>query len=78
MIWFGSSSGVALCNMFPEARSVGLWLRHGWPIAVAYTISFFVMLAFWNWHPDAPVAGYAQPAGAHAYFRAVPVPTPRG
>ena len=22
MIWFGSSSGVALCNMFREARSV--------------------------------------------------------
>ena len=32
MIWFGSSSGVALCNMYPEARSVGQWVRHGWAI----------------------------------------------
>src|SRR5262245_48106531 len=30
MIWFGSSAGVALANMYPEAKSVGLWLRHGW------------------------------------------------
>ncbi len=31
MIWFGSSAGVALSNMYPEARSVGQWLRHGRP-----------------------------------------------
>ena len=54
MIWFGSSAGVALTNLFPEGRSVGLWLRHGWWIAVAYVIGFFVMLAVWSWHPDAP------------------------
>ena len=29
MIWFGSSAGVAICNMFPEARSTGRWLRRG-------------------------------------------------
>ena len=29
MIWFGSSSGVALSNIAPETRSVGKWLRHG-------------------------------------------------
>jgi Na+/H+ antiporter NhaD/arsenite permease-like protein len=55
MIWFGSSAGVAICNMYPEGRSVGQWLRHGWWIAVAYVISFFIMLGVWNWHPD--VAG---------------------
>jgi Na+/H+ antiporter NhaD/arsenite permease-like protein len=54
MIWFGSSAGVALTNLFPEGRSVGLWLRYGWWIAVAYVIGFFVMLAAWGWHPDAP------------------------
>jgi Na+/H+ antiporter NhaD/arsenite permease-like protein len=54
MIWFGSSSGVALSNMYPEAKSVGKWLRHAWYIPVAYVISFFVMLIVWNWHPDAP------------------------
>ena len=51
MIWFGSSAGVALSNMYPEARSVGLWLRHGWHVAVAYVIGFFVMLAILGWHP---------------------------
>ena len=54
MIWFGSSAGVALTNLYPEARSVWQWVRHGWPIALAYVIAFFVMLAVWPWHPDAP------------------------
>lgn len=54
MIWFGSSAGVALSNMYPEARSVGQWIRHGWHVAVAYVIGFFVMLAVVGWHPDAP------------------------
>ncbi len=51
MIWFGSSAGVALSNMFPEARSVGNWIRHGWPVAVAYVIGFIVMLMVTGWHP---------------------------
>src|SRR6266566_3546651 len=54
MIWFGSSAGVALSNMYPEARSVGQWLRHGWYIVPAYVIGFFIMLWAWNWHPDSP------------------------
>jgi len=52
MVWFGSSAGVALTNMYPEARSVGLWLRHGWYIAIAYVVGFMVMLAVIGWHPD--------------------------
>jgi Na+/H+ antiporter NhaD/arsenite permease-like protein len=52
MIWFGSSAGVALANMYPEAKSVGLWLRHGWHVAVAYVIGFFVLLAVLGWHPN--------------------------
>jgi len=52
MIWFGSSAGVALSNMYPEAKSVGLWLRHGWPVTAAYVVGFFVMLAILGWHPD--------------------------
>ena len=55
MIWFGSSAGVALANMYPEARSVGLWLRHGWYIALAYVVGFFVMLVVLGWKPDAPL-----------------------
>jgi Na+/H+ antiporter NhaD/arsenite permease-like protein len=53
MIWFGSSAGVALSNMYPEAKSVGAWLRHGWHVAVAYVVGFFVMLLVLGWHPDA-------------------------
>ena len=69
MIWFGSSAGVALVTKFPEGRSVGLWLRHGWHVALAYVVGFFVMLAVLGWHPHAqrtrefaPSAPAAQPA----------------
>jgi Na+/H+ antiporter NhaD/arsenite permease-like protein len=54
MIWFGSSAGVALANMYPEAKSVGRWVSQGWPVAVAYVVGFFAMLAIIGWHPDAP------------------------
>jgi Na+/H+ antiporter NhaD/arsenite permease-like protein len=51
MIWFGSSAGVALTNLYPEARSVTLWVRHGWHVSVAYVVGFFAMLAMLGWHP---------------------------
>jgi Na+/H+ antiporter NhaD/arsenite permease-like protein len=70
MIWFGSSAGVALSNMYPEARSVGQWLRHGWFVAVAYVIGFFVMLALIGFHPGSTPRGNA-PAAA-------PVPVSTG
>ena len=54
MIWFGSSAGVALSNMYPEAKSVGRWLRDGWHVALAYVFGFFVMLAILGWTADAP------------------------
>jgi Na+/H+ antiporter NhaD/arsenite permease-like protein len=54
MIWFGSSAGVALSNMYPEAKSAGRWVSQGWHVAAAYVIGFFVMLALIGWHPDAP------------------------
>jgi len=54
MIWFGSSAGVALSNLYPQAKSVGLWLRHGWHVALAYVIGFFFMLAVLGWHPNPP------------------------
>jgi Na+/H+ antiporter NhaD/arsenite permease-like protein len=59
MIWFGSSAGVALSNMYPEARSVGQWLRHGWHVAVAYVIGFFVMLALIGFNPGSTPKGSA-------------------
>lgn len=54
MVWFGSSAGVAVSNLYPEAKSVIRWITHGWPIMVAYVVGFFVMLALLGWHPDAP------------------------
>ena len=51
MIWFGSSAGVAISNLYPEAKSVGRWLRHGWHVALAYVIGFFVFLLIAGWHP---------------------------
>jgi hypothetical protein len=52
MIWFGSSAGVALCNIFPEAKNTVRWFKEGWHVAVAYVIGFFVMLALTGWHPN--------------------------
>ena len=54
MIWFGSSAGVALAGMFPQARSVGAWLRGGWHIAVGYVLGFAILLGTLGWHPDPP------------------------
>jgi len=61
MIWFGSSAGVALSNMYPEAKSVGNWLRHGWHVALAYVAGFAVLMLTLGWEPaprrgDLPVA----------------------
>jgi Na+/H+ antiporter NhaD/arsenite permease-like protein len=55
MLWFGSSAGVALSSQFPQIRSIGAWVRHGWPIAVAYLVGFFILLTVLGWHPQ-PVA----------------------
>ena len=53
MIWFGSSAGVALSNMYPQAKSVGAWLKGGWHVAVGYVVGFFILLAVMGWHPQA-------------------------
>ena len=66
MIWFGSSAGVALSSMYPEAKSVGSWLRHGWHVALAYVVGFFVMLGVLGWHADAPHRKRVDlPSGGH-------------
>jgi Na+/H+ antiporter NhaD/arsenite permease-like protein len=64
MLWFGSSAGVALSNMYPEAKSAVQWLRHGWHVALAYVVGFAVMLVVLGWHPDA--SHKAAPAPAEA------------
>jgi Na+/H+ antiporter NhaD/arsenite permease-like protein len=52
MIWFGSSAGVALASMFPQARSVGSWLKSGWHVAVAYVLGFVIALSIIGWNPS--------------------------
>jgi Na+/H+ antiporter NhaD/arsenite permease-like protein len=51
MIWFGSSAGVAITNLFPESRSVGRWLWGGWHVALAYVAGFLVLLFTLGWQP---------------------------
>jgi Na+/H+ antiporter NhaD/arsenite permease-like protein len=43
MVWFGSSAGVALTNLFPEGRSVTKWLRFAWFLPFAYLAGFLAM-----------------------------------
>ena len=52
MMWFGSSAGVAITNKFSEARNVGLWLKHGWYVILAYVVGFFVLYLTLGWHPS--------------------------
>jgi Na+/H+ antiporter NhaD/arsenite permease-like protein len=52
MIWFGSSAGVAVAGLMPEAKSTVRWLKEGWPVALAYVAGFFLMLALLGWNPE--------------------------
>ena len=59
MVWFGSSAGVALSSTYPAAKSVALWLTHGWHVTLAYVAGFFVLLVLLGWHPPDPSAAEA-------------------
>ncbi|MFO1219866.1 MAG: citrate transporter [Burkholderiaceae bacterium] len=72
MIWFGSSAGVALSNMYPQARSVGQWLRHGWHVALAYVIGFFVMLSLIGFHAGSVPRGNAALTGGAPHAAIAP------
>ena len=54
MVWFGSSAGVAVTNVFPEGKSVAQWIRQGWHVALAYVVGFAVLMLVWGWHPHEP------------------------
>jgi hypothetical protein len=60
MLWFGSSAGVAVANLFPEAKSAGQWLRHGWgssgtcaPLHSATSPASSPCCSILGWHPHA-------------------------
>ena len=38
--------------MYPEAKSVGRWLYHGWHVTLAYVVGFFVLLVALGWQPS--------------------------
>jgi Na+/H+ antiporter NhaD/arsenite permease-like protein len=68
MVWFGSSAGVAITNLYPEARSLIRWLRQAWFVPVAYLVGFFVMLGLLGWNPTSEYASpwpRLAPAPAH-------------
>jgi Na+/H+ antiporter NhaD/arsenite permease-like protein len=54
MIWFGSSAGVALSNLYPETKNTINYMKNGWHVAVAYVVGFFVLVYTMGWHPHAP------------------------
>ncbi|HEX6002596.1 MAG TPA: citrate transporter [Burkholderiales bacterium] len=62
MIWFGSSAGVALSNMYPEAKNAGRWLAGGWHVTLAYVAGFFVLLWTLGWQPTLKRSDLPAPA----------------
>jgi Na+/H+ antiporter NhaD/arsenite permease-like protein len=54
MIWFGSSAGVALSNMYPEAKNTVNYVKGGWHVAVAYVFGFLVVMGLIGWEPHPP------------------------
>ena len=51
MLWFGSSAGVAIAGVFPEAKSALAWLRHGWHVAIGFVLGFATIVAIDGWQP---------------------------
>ena len=45
MVWFGSSAGVALTNLYPKGRSLFAWMREGWFIPLSFIVGFMAMIA---------------------------------
>ncbi len=57
MIWFGSSAGVALSNMYPEAKSVTKWIVQGWHVIIAYIAGFVVLMLLVGWQEGTKLHG---------------------
>ena len=54
MLWFGSSAGVAISSIFPEAKSAAQWLVAGWHVIVGYVLGFLAMVLLLGWHAEPP------------------------
>ena len=51
MLWFGSSAGIAISGLFPDARSAAAWVKASWYVPIAYVAGFAMLLATLGWHP---------------------------
>jgi len=51
LVWFGSSAGVAISNIFPQAKNGIAWMKEGWHVVVSYVLGFFAMLFLTGWNP---------------------------
>jgi Na+/H+ antiporter NhaD/arsenite permease-like protein len=68
MLWFGSSAGVAISGLFPEAKSARNWLVQGWHVTVGYFLGFLAMYVLLGWHADGqPKAGAPEHGGRPAH-----------
>jgi Na+/H+ antiporter NhaD/arsenite permease-like protein len=54
MIWFGSSAGVALSNMYPQTKNTINYVKSGWHVTVAYIVGFIVLMVTLGWQPHTP------------------------
>ncbi|HEY0164081.1 MAG TPA: hypothetical protein VGB39_01780, partial [Sphingomicrobium sp.] len=52
MLWFGSSAGVAVTNMYPEARSAWRWVKEAWWLPIAFVVGFAVQMMVFGWVPS--------------------------
>jgi Na+/H+ antiporter NhaD/arsenite permease-like protein len=52
MVWFGSSAGVAISNLYPKAKNTLDWIIQGWPIFLGYLLGYGVIYAVLGWQPD--------------------------
>ena len=51
MLWFGSSAGVAITGLFPEAQSVMRWTRSAWHVPLGFVVGFFALYGLRGWNP---------------------------
>jgi len=73
MMWFGSSSGVAITNLFPHGKSVGAWIKHGWAIPIGYVVGFLAIYFGMGWNPHMIGQG---PSSGHGEHTQVEAPAP--
>lgn len=55
-----------LANLFPEAKSAGRWLLHGWHVPVGYVAGFFALILDWRPNDVQKVSQIDPPWPIHA------------